>query len=144
MVSLRDRLAALERALDKLEEALREAMERRGKWEYEFFRDSAIQRFEFTFELFWKTLQKFLEKEGKACRSPRSCIREFFTSGYLDEEETRELLEMVLSRNLTTHTYQEETAEAVFRHLPRYAELMRRGLNRIREVEGEPPAQSKH
>ncbi|QJA06949.1 DUF86 domain-containing protein [Thermosulfurimonas marina] len=116
-----------------MEGACEEAQRRRGRWEYEFFRDSAIQRFEFTFELFWKALKLFLAREGRICSSPRACIREFFSLGYVEEEEARELLEMVTFRNLTVHTYQEETAEEVFRRLTGYGRLMRKALERMRE-----------
>ncbi|WP_448568477.1 nucleotidyltransferase substrate binding protein [Thermus sp.] len=39
----------------------------------EFVRDSAIQRFEFTFELSWKTLKTYLELQG--LRSTRPFLR---------------------------------------------------------------------
>ena len=39
-------------------------------------RDSAIQRFEISFELCWKFLKAYLEEEHNAsCTSPRTCFR---------------------------------------------------------------------
>jgi len=135
--TLKLRLEDLERALGRMEEAVQEAQARRGKWEYEFFRDSAIQRFEFTFELFWKVLAEFLAREGRICRSPRSCIREFFALGYINEQETRKLLEMVGYRNLTVHTYREETAETVFNRLEEYGKLVRTVLDSLKKEVGD-------
>jgi Nucleotidyltransferase substrate binding protein like len=38
-------------------------------------RDAAIQRFEFTFELVWKTLQLYLEHEGLESGGPRAVLK---------------------------------------------------------------------
>jgi nucleotidyltransferase substrate binding protein (TIGR01987 family) len=39
-------------------------------------RDSAIQRFEISFELCWKFLKAYLEEQHNAvCTSPRTCFR---------------------------------------------------------------------
>ncbi|MEW6102659.1 MAG: HI0074 family nucleotidyltransferase substrate-binding subunit [bacterium] len=40
--------------------------------------DGTIQRFEFTFELCWKTLKAILDDEGTVCYSPKSCLKEAF------------------------------------------------------------------
>lgn len=44
-------------AVDKLSEGIRQASD-------ELDRDGVIQRFEFTFELFWKTLKRIPGQEG--------------------------------------------------------------------------------
>lgn len=54
---LRAQMASLARAVERLKAALERPKD-------EFIRDSAIQRFEFTFELAWKTLKTFLELQG--------------------------------------------------------------------------------
>ncbi len=124
-------------ALRRLQEAVFKLQQNRENVDYPFYRDSVIQRFEFTFEIFWKVLKLFLEREGIRCRSPRSCIREYFSAGYLTEDEAAALFEMMEIRNLTVHTYHEELAEmlaaqivpfteiltSICRKLERYAEL---------------------
>lgn len=95
-------------------------------------RDASIQRFEYTFEAFWKFLKEYLkEREGVIVNSPKSCFREIFAVGYLSEEETVLLLEMTDKRNATAHTYREEVAEAIFSSLKDYAEAMDRLLRSI-------------
>ncbi|MEJ7619394.1 MAG: nucleotidyltransferase substrate binding protein, partial [Aquificaceae bacterium] len=54
MGRLRDALEAFEKAMRRLKSAVLKAKDERGSELYEFFRDSAIQRFEFTYELLWK------------------------------------------------------------------------------------------
>jgi nucleotidyltransferase substrate binding protein (TIGR01987 family) len=77
--------------------------------------DGTIQRFEFTFELFWKTIQRLLALEGIEANSPRSCLREAYRIGWLQDEPA--WLKLLESRNLTTHTYREEVARQVYRQV---------------------------
>ena len=88
-------------------------------------RDAAIQRFEFTFEAFWKFTQAYLrEIEGKAINSPKACFRELFASGLADEGQTEVLLRMTDRRNETAHTYKEELARAIFSEIGGFCALM--------------------
>lgn len=84
-------------------------------------RDSAIQRFEFTLDLAWKTTKEFLEKfRGVRCASPKGCFKEAFAQGIIEHDPF--WLDLVDLRNDTVHTYKEELAERVFSQLPRAVE----------------------
>ena len=84
-------------------------------------RDAAIQRFEYTFETFWKVVKNYLDvQEGIICNSPKSCFKEAFKVGLLSEEETVKTLEMADDRNLTSHTYHEEVAAGIYRRIRDY------------------------
>lgn len=111
-------------ALQRLREGVLKRQQNRKNTDYSFYRDAVIQCFEFTFEIVWKTLKLFLEREGIQCRSPRSCIRECFNAGYLSEEEVRALFQMVEMRNLTVHTYYEELAETLADQIADVAEIL--------------------
>jgi len=88
-------------------------------------RDATIQRFEYSFEIFWKFLKENLRvKEGIICNSPKSCFREAFNVKLLIEEETITALEMTDDRNLTAHTYHEEVADEIYRKIKNYYKLM--------------------
>ena len=88
-------------------------------------RDATIQRFEYSFEIFWKFLKEHLRvKEGIICNSPKSCFREAFNVKLLTEDETVTALEMTDDRNLTAHTYHEEVAEEIYRKIKSYYTLM--------------------
>jgi len=72
-----------------------------------------IQAFEYTHELAWKTLKDFLEARGvQNIYGSRDTTREAFKAGLIDNGEV--WMEMIQSRNLTSHTYNEETASVVF------------------------------
>lgn len=74
-------------------------------------RAGMIQFFEVAFEQSWKVLKDFLEEEGFIVKSPRDAIKTAFQYGFIENADI--WLEALKDRNLTTHTYDEETAEKV-------------------------------
>lgn len=108
-------LEQFQKALSRLKEALQAPKST-------IVRDSAIQRFEFTLDLAWKTLKTHLEaQKGIVCTSPKECFREAYRQGIIVYND--EWLDLVDKRNETVHTYNEEKAEQIFLILPRAAEL---------------------
>jgi len=89
-------------------------------------RDATIQRFEYTFEAFWKLIKAYLkETEGISCNSPKSCFRELFSINIIDRETTEKLLEMTDMRNLTSHAYIEKVADDIYKKIiSTYHELL--------------------
>lgn len=66
-----------------------------------------IQFFEMTFELSWKLLKDYLENQGFAdVLSPRNAIKKAFETGLI--EEGNDWMDLLIDRNLTTHTYDEQ------------------------------------
>ena len=123
------RIEDFEKSLNRLQEAVNKAFFNIQNEDYPFFRDSAIQRFEFTVEIMWKSIKHFLLiNEGIECVSPKKCLREFFVVSNLDEEDAKTALKMIDDRNLTSHTYHEEVAEEIFSNLKDYVELMKKIL----------------
>ncbi|NPA54442.1 MAG: nucleotidyltransferase [Aquificae bacterium] len=123
-MSLEDRVAELEKCLKKFEEVLN--IEKN-----DIVRDSAIKRFELCFELSWKTLKDFLNKEGLFCRSPRSCVKEAFSIGLIENEEV--WLDILEDRNLSIHTYNEELAEELYFRLKNHFVAMSNLLKEIKK-----------
>jgi nucleotidyltransferase substrate binding protein (TIGR01987 family) len=131
-MALEKKLSDFNNALQRLEEAVIKTKACTGSKEYAFFRDSTIQRFEFTLEIAWKSIKQFLlEQDGLECRSPKACMREFFSVGYLDDTQVSLLLQMIDDRNLATHTYHESLADEIFSHIEIYLELLQKVYNKI-------------
>ncbi|MBI4351536.1 MAG: nucleotidyltransferase substrate binding protein [Elusimicrobia bacterium] len=84
-------------------------------------RDSAIKRFELTFELSWKCLKDFLGAKGMVCRSPRDCFEQGFGLGLIGDDPL--WLKMLEDRNLSVHTYNEKLAEDIYGRLKDYLRL---------------------
>ncbi len=75
-----------------------------------------IQSFEYNHELAWKTLKDFLEYQGESdIIGSRDVSRIAFRLGLLGgrEEDGQIWLDMIIKRNLTSHTYNEETAREI-------------------------------
>lgn len=71
-----------------------------------------IQTFEYTHEMAWNTLKDFLEEHGvKKIYGSKDATREAFKTGLIENGEA--WMKMIESRNLTSHTYNEETATAI-------------------------------
>ena len=95
------------RALNRLNEALEvEATELEI--------DGILHRFEFTFELAWKTMKDCLENQGMVGKigSPREILKESFSAGLIDNGEV--WMDMMLSRNELSHLYDEETSREIY------------------------------
>ena len=71
-----------------------------------------VQAFEFTHELAWNTLKDFLESRGvQNLYGSRDTTRAAFKTGLLKNGEV--WMDMVQSRNLTSHTYDETIAARI-------------------------------
>ena len=84
-------------------------------------RDSAIKRFELTFELAWKSTKTYLANKGLVCRSPRDCFAEAFRLGLIADDPL--WLKMINDRNLSVHTYNEKLADEIYGRLKDYLPL---------------------
>lgn len=89
-------------------------------------RDATIQRFEFTFEVVWKTLKLYLERQGHECGGPRPTLKKAFVENLISTpEEADRWLQMLEDRNLTSHAYDEALASQIYRHIVQnYAPLL--------------------
>jgi nucleotidyltransferase substrate binding protein (TIGR01987 family) len=73
-----------------------------------------IQAFEFTHELAWNTLKDFLVERGAAnLFGSKDATRQAFAAGLIENGE--EWMAMIQSRNRTTHTYDQTTADEIAR-----------------------------
>jgi len=78
----------------------------------ELERQGLIQAFEFTHELAWNTLKDFLEPAGVTnLFGSVNATRAAFAAGLIENGEV--WMEMIKNRNLTTHTYDEVTADKI-------------------------------
>jgi nucleotidyltransferase substrate binding protein (TIGR01987 family) len=100
------RFLSLKKAFNQLERFIAEEelneMEEQG----------LIKAFEYTYELSWKTLQDLLKEKGyNDILGPKPVIEQSFQDGYITKG--KEWLKMHNSRNLTTHSYDKETADEI-------------------------------
>ncbi len=99
-------LDPLSRAIKSLNDALREPFS-------PIVRDATIQRFEYTFELSWKMLKRYFQVNNQTSEANlKNIFREAGKQGIIENVE--QWFEFLHFRNLTSHTYDESTAQEVF------------------------------
>jgi len=96
---------------------LREAFEMDPGGMSDLEKEGAIQRFEYTFELAWKTLKDYLIYNGVVFDqiTPRSVIKEAFAAKIIRDGQT--WINMLEQRNLMSHTYDRQAFETVFANI---------------------------
>ena len=73
----------------------------------------AIQAFEYSFELAWKTMKRLMEVRGKVANSPRETFRMAALEGFIKDPEI--WFDFIKKRNLTVHTYSEAEMNEVLK-----------------------------
>jgi nucleotidyltransferase substrate binding protein (TIGR01987 family) len=107
---------------------LRDALENGPASLNQLEREGVIQRFEFSFELAWKTVKDYLEAGGIvfATVTPRQVLKDGYVAKVIDDGQT--WIDMLDHRNLLSHTYDfasfEKAIAAIHgRYLPAMASL---------------------
>lgn len=100
------RLKHFNKALDQLtkfiEKGVLNELEKQG----------LIQSFEYTYELAWNAMKDYFEAQGETgLHGSRDVFRLAFRRGLVEDGET--WMDMIRSRTLTSHTYNEDVAEKI-------------------------------
>ena len=73
-------------------------------------KQGVIQGFEFTFELAWNLMKDYLEEQGiTGVIGSKNAVRQAFNAGLIEDGQI--WMEMIESRNLSSHSYDEELAK---------------------------------
>ena len=105
-------------ALIKLQEALgQEEKQSLSEDTMQIIIDGVLHRFEFTFELAWKTMKDYLEYMGITNKtgSPRENIQQAFKQGIIENGEI--WIEIMLARNELSHLYDEEASRRIYNNI---------------------------
>jgi len=107
------RFESFERAFRLLQEAFARDQEKMSDLE----KEGAIRRFEYTFELAWRTLKDYLVYSGVAFDqiTPRSVIKQAFAARIIQDGQT--WINMLEQRNLMSHTYDDESFRTAFQSI---------------------------
>lgn len=103
------RLSNYSKALTRLDDALKLAKKRPLT---DLEKQGLIQAFEFTHELAWNTIKDFYENQGEpGIQGSRDAARLAFRRGLIGNGTP--WMDMIKSRNQTSHTYDEATADRI-------------------------------
>jgi nucleotidyltransferase substrate binding protein (TIGR01987 family) len=117
------RFSNFNKAFQKLQEAVlriknenyTEGMLDQSKFENgdDILKEGLIQRFEYTHELAWNVMKDFLEDRGTSgLFGSRDATREAFEVVLISDGKI--WMDMINSRNKTSHTYNEKIADEIF------------------------------
>jgi len=103
----------LEKAINQLKSGLNQS---HADQDNELLRDGVIQRFEYTMDLSWKMIQRYLKHiaqvEESAIRTKKDLFREAGRLGIISNVEA--WFGYYEARNETSYTYDPQIAESVF------------------------------
>lgn len=120
------RFEKYKQALHQLESAVLEYADT----EIDIIKEGIIQRFEFTHELAWKVMQDYLKYQGATdIFGSKSATRIAFNRELINNGEV--WLDMIETRNITVHTYDEKILDVQFRkvvndYLPLFLQFQQR------------------
>ncbi|MCB0392493.1 MAG: nucleotidyltransferase substrate binding protein [Bdellovibrionales bacterium] len=107
------RLENLKKAFTELEEAV-DLHKTRELSKLE--KQGLIQAFEYTHELSWNTIRDYFIDQGNfSITGSKDAAREAFKLGIIEDGEA--WMDMIKSRNLSSHTYNKETADKVVNNI---------------------------
>lgn len=117
MSRFEERYSDYKKALNKLKSALEENIEELNEEQRQIVIDGTLHRFEFTFELAWKTMKDYLEYMGitEKTGSPRENIKEAFKQGLIENGDI--WIAIMLSRNELSQLYDEQASRDVYNRI---------------------------
>lgn len=79
--------------------------------------DGVLHRYEFTFELAWKTLKDYLEYLGVPSETgnPREILKESYAHKLIEDGDV--WINMMLARNSLSHLYDEELSRKIYNNI---------------------------
>ena len=83
-----------------------------------------IQKFEYSIELCWKLIKRFLKQEdGIDAKTPKQSVKEFYLAGYIDEDNYLKLIDMIDDRNNLSHIYDEDEFRKIIKKFSPYVKV---------------------
>ena len=133
-MSINDKIEQLEKAFENLKIIIDAYEKEKDRIIKDGLRDSIIQRFEFVTELSWKLMKKYLDENLVIeVYSPRSVIKESYKQDLIENGEI--WLDILEDRNLTSHTYDENTANRIKDNIVnKYVIEFEKFIKKIKEV----------
>lgn len=133
-MSMEDKIKQLEKVIESLKVIINAYDNEMDGVVKDGLRDSIIQRFEFCTELSWKLMKRYFdENKLNEVFSPRSIVKEAYKQRLIEDGEI--WLDILDDRNLTSHTYDENTANRIRDNVINiYVDIFEKFLKRIKEV----------
>ncbi len=113
-----DSLYNFDRALAQLTGVLDRKLEFYREGFGDIYLDVVVKRFEFSYEIAWKTIKRWLDYSGITCLNPRACLKEAYQQKLIADEEI--WLSMIEERNRSAHVYDESQIKEILTSIDSY------------------------
>lgn len=127
------KIDALLNALNQFEQGLNISMQHPDN---ELMRDGAIQRFEYTMELSWKLIERYLKVvvdiDAYTIHSRKDLFREAAKWGLIEDVES--WFKYYKARNQTSHDYHPEKANEVYEQAKLFLHDVKKLVKKFEEV----------
>ncbi len=130
MVKINNKLSNFAAAAKRLREAVTAYKNDKGN---DLYRDALIQRFEFTYELAWKTASEIIREQGVATpmHSPKSVFKAAYEIGFIHNEQV--WVDILDDRNFMSHIYDMDLSVRIADDIcNRYAKALSDLLNELK------------
>lgn len=95
-------------------------------------RDSLIKRFELTYDLLWKYLRDYINTiQGNTTDTPRKVFQQCLSLNLTNPEETKQLIDLIEDRNLTTHVYNIDLANEIATEIPKHFDAIHKIIMKL-------------
>lgn len=119
--------------LEQLTKAVVTLSEALGMEPTQINKDGTIQRFEYTFELCWKTIQSAAKSSGILdVNSPRESIRVAAQLGLIENVEI--WLDFLNARNQASHVYDQIGADSVYEAVKQFLPEVEKLVLKLKEL----------
>lgn len=105
-------------ALTRFNQALDYEKEIKAEGFADIYLDLMVKRFEFTYEMAWKALKRYLDYLGFDVRSPRMVFKEAYAQAIISDEAI--WLDIIEQRNLSAHVYDEFEIVGIIEKVKQY------------------------
>ncbi len=129
-----DGLHNFSNALDKFIDVVDRFEEFKNEGFGDVYLDLIVKRFEFTYEMSWKAVKRYLEFIGLEAKSPRGVFKEAYAQQIITDEDI--WLDMIEQRNLSSHVYDESEMNEILEKKNIYKDafvmlknILQKGLN---------------
>lgn len=106
-----DGLHNFQKAFEKFAKVVDGKDEFYGQGFGDIYLDLVVKRFEFTYEMSWKAVKRYLDYIGIGCTEPRMCFKEALTQKAITREDI--WIDMIEQRNLSSHIYDEDEIKEI-------------------------------
>ncbi|MDO8722210.1 MAG: HI0074 family nucleotidyltransferase substrate-binding subunit [Syntrophales bacterium] len=126
-----DGLYNYQKAFEKFRKAVADRDEYYNHGFGDIYLDLIVKRFEFTYEISWKAIKRYLDYIGIGCTGPRMCFKEALTQKVIEQEDI--WIDMIEQRDLSSHIYDEDEIKEILEKIVDYKEAFEGLLLKLEE-----------